>query len=375
MTAPDTERCPTVKIMPVEFGYGPLGKALHIARAVRERVGTAVRLELVASPTFLSPVDDRLFDACVTDIAETEPSDATITVMNVKGIKAAAERGEKIYAVDSLAWLWDEPLPVQDLIHTYFYQDLPILPVPESNLADMPRPTPIGPIGDLHAAWPVRPDLPPARIVMSLSGLETPDSRLGSGKIAYAPYILNAIEELLAEERLDVDDLALFGNTAVLDRFAGERTRPAVRGGSQSEFAAAVRAADSVVCPPGLTTIVECLSEGIIPKLLPPQNYSQVKLMRAFTDALHLPAMPWNSQVERWLQEATLPEPVAAEIVRGIVASERLSAGRVDPMRLLALIKQETPKLDDDAINAALGGGDGAATVADRVLADLFDHG
>ncbi|MFC3495852.1 hypothetical protein [Glycomyces rhizosphaerae] len=361
--------------MPVEFGYGPLGKALHIARAIRERAGDAVRLELVASPTFQSPVGAGVFDASSVDIASAAPADATITVMNVQGVRKAAGRGGNIYVVDSLAWLWDEPLPVQHLIHTYFYQDLPLLPVPARNLAGMPRPTPVGAIGDLRETPALTAETRPRRIVISLSGLEAPGSRLGSGKIAYAPYILNALEVLVADGRLDVDDLSIFGNTAVLGRFAGERVKRAVRGGSQEAFFAAVRSADAVICPPGLTTLVECLGAGIAPKLLPPQNYSQVKLMQAFGDALDLPTMSWNSPVERWLRHAVLPEPVAAEMVRGIAALESQSAGHADPARLLALIEQAPPALDSAAVAAALGPGGGAREVADRVLSDLFRGG
>jgi hypothetical protein len=366
-----------IRIMPVEFGYGPLGKALHVARAIRGLVGDSVRIELVASTNFRSPVDAGLFDESMSSIAAAAHADAVVTMMNVKGIAAAAARGEKVYVVDSLAWLWDEPLQIRDLIYVYFYQDLPVLPVPARNIAGMPNATPIAAIGRLpvdvrHASLaPAEPRFDGGTVV-SLSGIEAPGSRLGWDALAYPPYILEALEYLVERGRLDATRLALFGNSTVLRHFAGRRLSPMLRAGSQGEFGAVARSAGSVVCPPGLTTIVECLRSGVSLKLLPPQNYSQVKVMKAFSGPVGIPAMSWGGAVEPWLQEATLPESVGAEIVRGVVSNARLANRHADPDALMSLLEHESPALDRSTVDRLIGPGDGELAVAERVLSDVL---
>jgi hypothetical protein len=370
MTSESVQR-PIVRLAPEEWGYGPLGTALHIAHAIRGIAGDALSLEIVLSDTFRSPVSDGLFDRIHPDGASVERADAVITVMNVKGIETAAARGERVYAVDALAWLWEGPLPIQDLIHAYFYQDLPVLPVPLRNLARMPAPTPISAIGRLPGqVGQVSVGAP--RLVVSLSGLETPGSRLGMDSLWYPPYILAALEHLAEAGLLDPDDLALFGNTTVVRHFAGARIARAVRqGSSQHEFGMAARAAGAVVCPPGLTTIVECLRAGIGLRLLPAQNFGQVKQMRAFVDAVGIPAMPWTGVAVEWLLNTTVPERVRTAIMRGIIAEERLSRDHADPEALLSLLAQDPPVPDPATVEGLIGPDDGALTVANRVVSDL----
>lgn len=373
-----SDRRPTIRFAPEDYGFGPLGKALHIARAIRGIAGDAVSLELLlGADTFRSPVDAGLFDRIRTDgVSEAERADAVVTIMNVKGIRAAAARGEKIYAVDSLAWLWNEPLPIQDLIHTYFYQDLPVLPVPPRNLARMPRPTPISAIGRLpgEAAKGGQSDeasVGDPRLVVSLSGLETPDWRLGLDNLWYPPYILDAFEHLADVGQIIPEKLALFGNTMVLRHFAGPRISRAVCEGTQSGFGIAARTAGVVACPPGLTTIVECLRAGIGLRLLPPQNSGQVKLMKTFVDAIGVPVMPWTAAGVRSLEHATLPEDVRTVVMRGIIAEERRSRDHADTKALLSLLEQDPPVPGAAAVAGLIGPGDGAVTVAKRLVSDL----
>jgi hypothetical protein len=367
-------RRPVVRLAPEEWGYGPLGNALHLARVMRAIAGDAVILEIVLSDTFRGPVVEGVFDRIHSNLASADIADAVVTVMNVDGIISASQRNEKVYAVDALAWLWTDPLPIHHLIHTYFYQNLKILPVPSRNFEKMPNATPISAIGSL----------PPntedncnsntqAGIVVSLSGLETPSSRSGQDTLWYPPYILNAFEELVSSGRIDPSDLALFGNTEVLKRFAGPNLIPAIRAdASQSEFAKAARAAGSVVCSPGLTTIVECLRAGIGLRLLPAQNFGQVKQMNAFVSACGMPAMPWTGAALDWLQTATLSADVRSAIMRGIIAEARIKGGSADPEELRMMLQSPAPIPNHAAVEELIGIDDGALEVARSVLEDLL---
>jgi hypothetical protein len=363
-----TAQRPVLTLAPVEFGYGPLGKALHIARALRDLAGDEVRLHMVATENFRSPIDAGLFDSWYPSITAAPIGDAAITIMNVNGIGQLAARGERIYVVDSLAWLWDAPLPVGDGVRRYFYQDLPVLPVPGRNLVGLPEPTPVPAIGELPRG---EPGTARTEVVISLSGIEAPGSDLMSNTLWYPPYVLDSFEQLAGGGRLEPDRTAIFGNPAVLRHFIGPRLSSSVRDGMQAEFGRTARRAGMVLCPPGLTTIVECLRAGIALRLLPPQNYSQVKLAQAFSAAAGIPALGWGGPVESWLRTATLPEVVGADIVRGMVAARRLTEGCLDPEELMALCRDPAPALGPDAVVALLGAEDGATTVARTVLAEI----
>ena len=147
-----TTKIPTLRLYPVEFGYGPLGKALHIARAIRRLVDSEdLRLELVIGKRLGDPVEYGLFDQVMSDLDASSHADLTLTIMNTAGVQRCAMRGERIFVVDSLAWLWDAPLPIGELADRYYYQDIPILPVPPRNLAGIRDPRPIPAIVELIA--------------------------------------------------------------------------------------------------------------------------------------------------------------------------------------------------------------------------------
>jgi hypothetical protein len=370
-----SNRLPIVRFFPEEWGYGPLGNALHIARAIRDIAANAIQIEIILSNHFRGPVDSGVFDKVHSDIASTNLADALITIMNVEGIVKAAKRGERIYAVDALAWLWDEPLPIKDLVHTYFYQEIPVLPVPKQNFDKMPNATPISAIGQLPEIMKSNEKdstfIP--TIVVSLSGLETPASKMGLDKLWYPPYILDALEQLAKIGRLDPGNLAIFGNYPVIKKFAGPHITRAVRErSSQQEFSFAARSAGTVVCSPGLTTIVECLRAGIGVKLLPAQNFGQVKQMSAFVDAIGLPAIQWKGAAIDWLKAATLPGDVRRAIMRGILAEERLASTHVDPESLLSLLVQDAPLPSAEIVEKLIGPDNGAMTVASRIVSDLL---
>lgn len=363
-------RRPLVRLAPVAFGYGPLGKALHIARAVRARVGEAVRLELVAGMSFAAASEPGLFDTVCGSAEDCiETADAVVTLMNANGVRAFVARGERVHVVDSLAWLWDQPLPVAGALR-YYYQDIPVLPVPERNLRGLPRPVAIAPIGCLgdgtvHTeGWRGG-----TSCVITLSGLQSPLADVGGGAVQYARYVLGAVDRITRARREPLD-VAIFGNRVVLDRAVTTALRPSLGSGTQVDFARAALGAGRVVASPGLTTIIECLRGGVPLALLPPQNFSQAKILAAFLRA-GIVGHNWPSHLSDWLATAVLPERVGAEIVSGVIARSRAERGVMPPQDLERLVDGPLPPIQPGEIGKMLGDGDGAAQVAEHVLSDL----
>ncbi|HEV2122439.1 MAG TPA: hypothetical protein VGW38_06665, partial [Chloroflexota bacterium] len=84
---------PLVRFHPVRFGYGPVGKALHIARALRATVGEAITLELVGAPELTSTAEQGLFDKV--GIAPSQrTAGLVVSVMDRRAVQHARERGE-----------------------------------------------------------------------------------------------------------------------------------------------------------------------------------------------------------------------------------------------------------------------------------------
>lgn len=320
-----TAGIPTLRLFPVEFGYGPLGKALHIARAVRQLVGRdRLSLELVTGESFHAPVEDGLFDSIQTSLAHSPTAELTLTIMNSAGVTVCKRRGERVFILDSLAWLWDAPLPGGILCDRYYYQSIPTLPVPQRNLEGLrdARPVPaiaasIPMTSDSERQTTPRQDLLP----LSLSGLTNPVSRTQPFMLtAYLEVVLGNCAERIRSGELESSMFALYGNPSALRKHLPSVLAPAIRSGKQVDFLSDARQNQALVAAPGLTTILECLVNRIPLALLPPQNYSQVKIFQAFT-AAGITGQGWDSPLLEWVERAVLPEPLGVEIVSGVVAS------------------------------------------------------
>ncbi|WP_375386071.1 hypothetical protein [uncultured Microbacterium sp.] len=361
---------PLIRIAPVEFGFGPLGKALHIGRAIRAAAGQSVQIELCATSSMRLTVEDGLFDGVVDGLEQPTRADAVITAMNVAGVRHAARRGERAFVVDSLAWLWDVPLPVEAVAHRYYYQDLPILPVPERNLRGLPSPRAIPAIVDESEPRGAETRTNSTDLVISLSGLESPHTRLEDGTLVYPSFVLEGLECLLELSLVPPERVRLFGNERVLRALAGERTLRTIRGTTQREFLDAASSGSSAVVSPGLTTILELIAMGASLRMLPPQNFSQMKIHRAFTKA-GIVGAAWGSELEPWLADAVIPEPIGAAITSGLVASRRIAEKHISPERLRSLMLDPAPALTPNQVHELIGPTNGASILAQHVLAEL----
>ncbi|MFF7355023.1 hypothetical protein ACFZA1_20510 [Streptomyces filipinensis] len=373
MTASPRRPGPRVRIAPVAYGFGPVGKALHIARAIRAAAPGGLHLELTAPAHFAATAEPGLFDA-VHDSAPKDRADLVVCVMNRAAAATAAARGERVVFVDSLAWLWDEPLPVGDFCDCYLYQDLPVLPVPERNIAPMREAIPVGAIADAPAA-PARSARPPAgpapdTTVVSIAGVENFEVSVEAGNAWYARLVIDALRDFARRRPGQARQVEVFGNTEAIAWAGGLPAPLRIGSGAQRDFLAATAASGRTLASPGLTTIIELLSTGVPLAFLPPQNYSQVRIARAFAET-GIPGLNWDSEALDWLAGHDVPERVGSQIVRNTVAESYASGRTPDPDAFDALLLERTEPLPQDRVRRLLGALDGAADVAKAVLARL----
>lgn len=268
--------------------------------------------------------------------------------------------GEKVLFVDSLAWLWDTPLPVRHHIDAYAYQALPAFPVKEEVARAYCSAYSIGPIGLGHAGAGGGTRL--SAVVVSLSGLENFESSVMEGNLWYAHYILDQIMETVGREsHLEIQ---LFGNADAICAINPGAARLLGRSASQQEFHRAVREAAALVVSPGLTTLIETAPTGVPLAFLPPQNYSQLKISRILQEH-DVPCRNWKSDVLSWLSDARVTEVVGSQSVRNHLAYEYHS---LSPMELqLGDLIHRASSWDDRKVEAIIGDGNGATDLLNIV--------
>lgn len=351
-------RSGAIRFAPVRYGFGPAGKALHVARRLRALLGDARRLELVADPGTAELAEPGLFDRIAAE-PPTERARLVVSVMSPTAAEQARARDEELWVVDSLSWFWDGPRPTALLADRYLYQDIPLLPVPARNLDGIREPTPVGAIDTALRAAP-----PGGGTLLSLSGIETFEASLQEGNLWWVELLMDALEGLLASDAAPQRNLELAGNGAAIERYAGRLANGLRRHVTQQDFATALASCDAIVAPPGLTTIIEALRGGRRLRLLPAQNFSQLRIARALRRRCAVPSAPWPGEVADWLADATLPEPLGGRVLLGVIAQDRLRREHFTEACLRALVTADAPALDPGVVRDLIGEGDGAADVA-----------
>ncbi|WP_405657903.1 hypothetical protein [Streptomyces sp. NBC_00079] len=324
-------------------------------------------LELSGAGHTGATAEPGLFDAVTPPESPVAHADLVVSVMNRAGVALAADRGEPVLFVDSLAWLWDGPLAMPGDCVGYLYQDLPLLPVPVANVDSHPGRRPIGGItGELLTA-PSSPRRRMGQIVLSLSGLENFENDVRRGNVWYAQMWMQAIRTLEEQQPELAARVVVHGNPQALAWAGGVRGVSRIGSGRQEDYMRDTANAAKVLIPPGLTSIIELLCAGVPFQLLPPQNYSQLRIARAVSrSGLNVATEHWDSQLLDWLAERVVPEPVGSQAVRNTVC-ERMLVGAPDPHEFLTLLESEAEAAGPDLVRSVLGPCDGADTVAAEI--------
>ncbi len=298
------------------FGYGPAAKLVVIAEELRRSgfrlvfVGDGVAHELAArSPALDEIVRGRAGEDSVRKAVAA--SVGVLSVMDRECAILAKELGRALFVVDSLAWLRETvPEPFRGAAR-YWVQRFPDGAVPEGAVE-------VGPIvGVNEATW----SGPGGGVVVNLGGGESP----GGDDPAYAEFAVRGLRDS------GLTGTVLAGNrwTAWLrERFPNARL--AFESVPHEEAVRRFATAGQVLTAPGLTASLECFRLGVPTTFLPPQNYSQWRILRTFRrQGLAPTAFHWEDEPPAGPSPDELPEADRTPRVREIVRTATpAAAGR-----------------------------------------------
>ena len=266
------------------FGYGPAAKALALAGCLRARgwrpvlAAQGIALELVSKEprAFAETLDLGRQQAEVR--RRVAAARAVVSVMDRELCGMARQLGRDFHVVDSLFWIREQVPGEFASARRYWGQRFPVRPTGDS----LPGPAVelVGPILEPHTPGP-----PPApadsSLVINLGGGESP-VREASFFARYAELVIDAfLSSRLADEP--------FESVTVL---AGERLTAALQRGyrqTRMRFVSVphrtaqqlLARATLVLTAPGLTTSLECFRHAVTTRFLPPQSYSQWRILES----------------------------------------------------------------------------------------------
>ncbi|MEZ0255609.1 MAG: hypothetical protein ACAI37_10045 [Chthoniobacter sp.] len=227
----------------------------------------------------------------------------------------ALAQGKPVYVADSLRWMRDElPAPFA-AAQRYWVQNF----LPSVSSAKVTANTvSVGPIVE------PRTPTPPERrhaLVINLGGCETPAGPQMEN-FSYAAFILRGVLQSGALERFQGNVTLLAGSNAIVHlRAAFPRCGVTLRTAPHPEALDLFAAATTVFTAPGLTTALECFQFGMPTYFLPPQNYSQWRILRHLEESgLAAGSFTWSQVMNHFPALDTIPEPDRTPLLRQAIA-------------------------------------------------------
>jgi len=264
------------------FGYGPAAKLIHLARALGGRglrltfLGTGIAHELAARSS--------AFDAIIPAAAESRTSRAVIaaasgvlSVMDRDYAALALELSRPVYVADSLAWLREQFPPPFRGARRYWVQRFGAVSPPGAALP-----------ANAVEVGPIVPAVPPVeregttKLVVNLGGGDSPHGA-ATDDPSYVDFVVGGLAGSGLADCFRGQIVLLAGSRSVgylRERYGGAGI--AFGSVSSDEAQHSFRRAARVLAAPGLTTSLECFQLGVPTFFLPPQNYSQWRILQAF---------------------------------------------------------------------------------------------
>ena len=260
------------------FGYGPVVKLMLLAEKLRQVgfrtlfAGSGIALTVASS--------SGLFE----EVVETQPgssdarriigsADALLSVMERDLTRDALEVSKTVYVVDSLRWMREEiPRPFLQAREYWCQRFLPsdVDPAPGTLVGPLVKP--------MVTSHPCRR----SGLVVNLGGCETAAGP-SEEDIHYGKFIVMGIEAMLARRTTPnrKETVRLIAGKRCIERLTKDLPdcRITMESVTHSEALRLFDGAESVLTSPGLTTTLECFQLGVPTFFLPPQNYSQSKIL------------------------------------------------------------------------------------------------
>lgn len=331
MTAAQTR--PTLLCCAFPFGYGPAVKLLLIARRLRAAgvhttfLGHGIAHEMAASAP---DAFDEVIHAHPTDPAvapHIARAAGLFSMMDRDFAALALEHGQPLYVADSLHWMREQlPAPFTAAQRYWVQNFLPSSAASPSRTGA--HPIPVGPIVE------PRPPSPPAQrrgFVINLGGCETPAGP-ETENFAYAEFVLRGVLQSRLVEAYGAHALSGPGKDGRADDqvtlLAGQRasahlqaTFPdcgiAFHTATHDEALERLGTASYVLTSPGLTTTLECFQFAVPTYFLPPQNYSQWRILQHLQESgIASGSFTWSQIKPHFPALATVPEASRTALVR-----------------------------------------------------------
>lgn len=302
------------------FGYGPAAKLVLVAKRVRALglrpvfLGNGIAHELAAR----DDVFDDVIRAAPTDPRTSDiirESRGLLSMMDRDFAEVALAIGQPVYMADSLFWM-------RATLPSSFHRArrLWVQRFPLSHGNDPPLPANATAVGPIVRPMLPRPLAERTRLVINLGGCESPVASTADD-ISYLDFVVRGIitSKLLSE----------FGGEAML--LAGDRVVARLQhryAGNGLTFAsvshdsalALLLEARLVLTAPGLTTSLECFQLRVPTLFLPPQNYSQWRILERWRELTLAPAaMHWSDFLASGPFPEQLPEAERSPFVRQVI--------------------------------------------------------
>jgi hypothetical protein len=367
-------------LLATSFGFGPVSKAVTIARELAARAPDAELHFFGGRIDHDFAVDagafDRVFRIDVDDSAQLRELvphlmryRAVISVLNLELPTLWHRNGTPLHVVDSLAWMWPAPPAGLHNVDSYFVQRYML---PAARAEEWERCTPLKVVPPIDRVADRVTAFPPRRaeqVLVNLAGCANPFGYDG----LYERYALAIADAVLAEAD-DFREIVFATNArlaaAIADRASGDaRVRAAQF--AHDEFLGLLASAGLVLSAPGITTTIEAMRCDAPLAFLPPQNYSQAMLseryrgwlgdavtmaLSRFDQGFALPAeLPEAEGVARTVQALARVLEGPPEVLRGAVAR----ALRADARGTVATLRARQPEP---------AAATGQAVIAERIL-------
>ncbi len=320
------------------FGYGPAAKLVLVAERIRALglrpvfLGNGIAHELAARGNVFDDViratpDDPHASAVIRE------SQGLLSMMDREFAEVALAMGRPVFVADSLFWMRATLPPSFRRANRLWVQRFPLRSGCDPQLPA--NATEVGPI--------VRPMLPRpvakrTRLVVNLGGCESPVGSL-TDDTSYLDFIFRGIVDSHLVSKFDGEAILLAGDRAVAHlqhNYAGNGISFASV--SHDEALSLLAEARLVLTAPGLTTSLACFQLRVPTLFLPPQNYSQWRILERWREldlapsALHwsdfLPAGPYPDQ----LPEADR-SPTIRQVIRHLASQADVADSLLQTLR------------------------------------------
>ena len=323
------------------FGFGPVSKAVTVARAIRTRdpnvdlhyFGDDIDRDFASA----AEVFDRVWRVGVDDpeqlralIPHLSSYEAVVSVLNLDLVRLWPADAPPLYLIDSLAWMWQEIPPGIERVRRYFVQDYlvqgdRVREWRERAAIELVAPVDAAANGtrDGHVVAPRQTDL----LLVNFAGCASPLST----DAHYVDYAQTLTDVIVGQAADEFGSVVIACNARLAGRLRANLRLPpnvSIDYYPPDEFLALLTSARRVLSAPGITTTIEAIRLEAPIRFLLPQNYSQALISERYRGLLGDAATMALSRFGREFEvEPNLPE---SEGMRRTIESLRriLSTGR-----------------------------------------------